>query len=103
MAVAVDLSGMTAGEMADLGAALGCTTFKQVQAKLLATGEMAKDGDLPLDMLVPMLWIARRATDPSFTLEQAATMPFTELAAAAAEILGPNAEGGQAAESSQGS
>lgn len=97
MAFAFDLSGMTAGEMADLGAALGCTTFKQVQTKLLAAQALTEDGDLPLDMLVPMMWLARRAVDPTFTLEQARSMPFTELAAGLSD---PNALGGQAADAS---
>lgn len=97
MAIAVDMSGMTAGEMADLGAALGCSTFRQVQAKLLAAQKMAEEsGDMPLDMLVPMMWLARRANAPGFTLEMARSMPFTELAQG---IEIPNAEGGETAAS----
>lgn len=96
MAIDVDMSGMTAGELADLGAALGCSTFKQVQAKLEAAEAMAKDGDMPLDMLVPMMWLHRRQSDPAFTLEMARSMPFTELVQG---LPGPNAAGGETAES----
>lgn len=87
---------MTAGELADLGAALGCATMRQVQAKMEAAAAMGGDGDMPLDMLVPMMWIARRATDPSFTLEMARELPFAEL------IKGfdaPNGGGGDTAAS----
>jgi hypothetical protein len=98
MAVAIDMTGMTAGEMADLGAALGCTTMRQVQVKLLAAQAMGEaDGDMPLDMLVPMMWIARRASDPAFTLEMAREMPFSELLEGFAV---PNAGGGEPAEPS---
>ena len=100
MAVEMDLNGMTAGEMAELGAALGCTTFRQVQAKMTAAQAMAADGDLPLDMLVPMMWLSRKAVDPAFTLEQARTMPLVDLVALGGATQSPNADGGQAAESS---
>lgn len=98
--MSVDLSGITAGEMADLGAALGCTTFKQVQAKLLSAQAMAADEDLPLDMLVPMMWLSRRAEDHTFTLEMAREMPIAQLAQLAGAVPDPNAGGGTSADSS---
>jgi hypothetical protein len=100
MAIDIDVSGMTAGEMADLGAALGCKTMRQVQVKLLEAQAMGEQGDMPLDMLVPMMWLARKSVDPSFTLEQARAMPFSQLTEGFDD---PNASGGEPAESSPSS
>jgi len=75
MALGFDLSGMTAGETRDLGMALGCNTLPEMEAKIASIDT----GNLPLDVMVPMLWLAARQSRPTLTLSQAAGMPLTEL------------------------
>ena len=95
MAISIDTSGMTAGELSDLAGALGCRTLKQLQTKIAEVQALGTEGDLPIDIIVPFIWVARRAVDPSFTLEQARNLPVSEM-----EAMFPNDQGGQAAPSS---
>lgn len=69
-----DLSGLTAGEIRDLGGALGCKTLQDIQARIADVDE----SNVPLDMLVPILWLSRRASEPGFTLEMAENLPMDE-------------------------
>ena len=97
MPIEIDLNSISAGEMADLGAALGCTTVKQIQSQLERAQALSQDGDVPLNMLVPLMWLARRSVEPGLSLEQARNMPFTELMEG---LTVPNVSGGKTAASS---
>lgn len=84
MAVTVqemDLSGLTAGEMIELGQALGCSTAKETQAKMQQLAEMAGKGDVPLEAIIPFLWLAAKQSRPGLTLAQARNIPFSEVSA----------------------
>lgn len=76
-----NLEDMTADELVELGRVLGCTTKNQIFDRMDAAFRMAKEtGDVELDMVLPMLWLAKRAIDPTFTYEQAKSIGIRELA-----------------------
>lgn len=94
--IQIDMEKMTAEEIAILGEALGCEGIKETGEKIgVAMDYQKRTGDIPLWFIVATVWVIKRTGDPSFTLEQAQTMPVRELLAAVETTDGPAGASGK--------
>lgn len=76
----LDLSGITIGEMTDLALALGCKDTKEAQGRLRALHQQSQEtGSVPIDALIPFVWIAARQSRPGLTLAQARDLPMNDV------------------------
>jgi hypothetical protein len=87
--ISLDINSLTVRETEEFCAALGVKDLRQLQ----------KFGDqIPPEMLAPVAWLAKKKTDPTFTLEQAKDLTMAEII----ELFGglvPNAGTGSSATS----
>lgn len=70
-----DLDSLSPDEATMLAEVLKVNTLEQLQARFAEI----KPGHTPIPLMKPLLWLARRQDDPSFTFEQAGSMPLTQL------------------------